>query len=478
MTSQEQLLLSNGDSTGSRSNKFVIVTLSAWKKNWLLFAGLTLGFCLFYILSQLSITETFSFRFFNYAVQNPKYSVWPEFELTPPIDDVYFRSQCAKNGKYSVTGLSDIKKEWAKSRNFLCQTLYDKFTSIFTLEARKATHNIPAPLRIKVLGWLANNNDLYKEALDQDVVHIVSEYTREHTVFNPLRDKRPVLPPEQSEESYFSDIMNSSAKNCDFCRFKSFTAEHTFGRVESKHAFSASNIFKIDTLHALLVLKKHDPLHWSLEEFLDLFQLTETWLAKAHSNNPKARYPAVIWDTLPKCGASQVHPHMHVVLDFERYHGEMEAWRKGAQDYFVAHSANYFSDLVAIYAALNLTVTYGKAVAFASLVPRKDHEVVIIAEKPNTDFYTLLYFVLRAFIDDLHKMCFSMGVGLPAIDVPEGSLPAYARVITRGYVTDLRTDISSLELFMATNVNIDPYKTIEIVRRSVEHRSEEAQLKH
>ncbi|BFZ10915.1 hypothetical protein BsWGS_13954 [Bradybaena similaris] len=471
----EQPLLLNGGNNGSRM-KCVVATVSTWKKNWLLLTGLTLGFFLFYILSQLSVTEKFRFNILNFATQNPKYSVWPGLQLRSPVDDVYFRSQCARNGKYSITGLSDIKKEWAKSRSPLCQMLYDKFTSIFTLEARKATHNIPIPLQKKVRAWLANNEDLYKEALDQDVVHIVSEFTREHTVFNPLRDKRPVVQPEKSEQDYVNEIMNSTAGNCDFCKFKTMTAEHTFGRVESKHAFSASNIFKIDTLHALLAFKKHDPLHWNLEEFIDLFQLTETWLTKAHSYNPQARYPAVIWDTLPKCGASQVHPHMHVVLDFERHHGEIEAWRKGAQDYFVAHDSNYFSDLVAVYTALNLTVTYGKAVAFASLVPRKDHEVVIIAEKPNSDFYSLLYFVLRAFIDDLHKMCFSLGIGLPAIDVAEGSLPAYARTITRGYVTDLRTDISSLELFSATNVNIDPYKTIEIVRNSVQRRLGEAQL--
>lgn len=42
---------------------------------------------------------------------------------------------------------------------------------------------------------------------------------------------------------------------------------------------------------------------------------------KAHSVFPQAQYPSLIWDVLPKCGASQVHPHMHGFLDSRQYHG-------------------------------------------------------------------------------------------------------------------------------------------------------------
>lgn len=45
--------------------------------------------------------------------------------------------------------------------------LYYKFASIFTVEARKATLNIPGPFEKKVRGWLANNAELYKEIFSQ-----------------------------------------------------------------------------------------------------------------------------------------------------------------------------------------------------------------------------------------------------------------------------------------------------------------------
>ncbi|CAL1546319.1 unnamed protein product [Lymnaea stagnalis] len=475
--SKEYLTSVSEVDTGSMLKKFTMSTVIKWKKHWLLLmCGLFLALVTFYLSSEMVINKKFNINpVETMSTDHSHYAIWPNFEKNSAVDSDFFKSTCAKNVNFSITGLVDIKKQWAKSKNSNCQALFDKFTSMFTIDARKASLSLPSLFKKKVKGWLANNEQLYQEVFDQDVIHVISEFTHEHTVFNPLRDKRPVSPPKEPENSYFSTLLKESSDNCDFCNYKDYTAEHTFGRVESKHSFSASNIFKIDTLHAILALKKHDPLHWKLEEFLDLFQLVNTWIGKANKNYPNARYPGVAWDVLPKCGASQVHPHLHVVLDLQRYPGTwvVETWRRGAQEFYEVHNSNYFSDLVAVYSALNLTVTYGTAVAFASLVPRKDHEIVVMSERASSDFYILLYFVLRGLIDDVHKMCFSMGIALPAVNVAQGKLPAYARVITRGYVTDIRADISSLEMFLATNVNIDPYKTVEIVRNSMKARIHE-----
>ena len=60
-----------------------------------------------------------------------------------------------------------------------------------------------------------------------------------------------------------------------FC--SSYTAEHLFHRIENEYAFSASNAFKVDTLHALIVLKQHDPLRWSPQSFMGLMNLSVAW---------------------------------------------------------------------------------------------------------------------------------------------------------------------------------------------------------
>ena len=93
-----------------------------------------------------------------------------------------------------------------------------------------------------------------------------------------------------------------------------------------------------------------------------------------------------------------------------------------------------------------------------------------MAESPNEDFFKMIYFVTRAFVLDLGKLCYSISLAYPRLDTPEGKIPAYAHIITRGVVSEIRSDISSFEMFLATNVNIDPYKTIKFIKDSVEKR--------
>lgn len=57
----------------------------------------------------------------------------------------------------------------------------------------------------------------------------------------------------------------------------SFTAEHDFGRVETELSFSASNIFKLDRLHAVITIKDHDPVNWSYEQYMDMMRTTLVW---------------------------------------------------------------------------------------------------------------------------------------------------------------------------------------------------------
>ncbi|KAK3769585.1 hypothetical protein RRG08_007988 [Elysia crispata] len=407
------------------------------------------------------------------GVHNIQMDVWPDFSLHL-LNHGGFKETCLpQDTELSIAGLPEFLKGWAKSSDKKCKNLYARFSAIYTVEKRYGNVKMPKSFEPKVRGWLGNKEELFKELFHQEIIHMVNTYTRETTVFNPLRDKRPVTKPKESEEDYIKRITQESRATCDFCKYKNFTAEHTFGREETKLSFTASNIFKLDTLHAVVAMKDHDPINWSFEQFMDMMLLTVKWLEKANIDEPSAVYPAIIWDLLPKSGSSQLHPHDQVFLSPNRYQGMVETWRRAAQDYFSDFQSNYFSDLVSIYSALGLVAKHRSAVVLASLTPRKDNEVIIIAAKADKDFFELIYFVLRAYIDDLKKYSFSLGGGFPAMspDAKAGRIPAFVRVITRGVTTEIRTDISALELFTATNVNIDPYKVIADIRLSVKKRA-------
>ncbi|BFZ10918.1 hypothetical protein BsWGS_13957 [Bradybaena similaris] len=397
-----------------------------------------------------------------------EYDVWTPFAVQLTSHD-WFIKNCIAKGEFTIAGIPDVLASWATAENSDCKNLYKKFTAIYTVEKRIGSVKIPETFQGQVKAWLGNIDGLYQELFHQDIIHVLNMYTRETTVFNPLRDKRPVTKPKESEEDYLARITKESALNCDFCKYKNFTAEHDFGRVETELSFSASNIFKLDRLHAVITIKDHDPVNWSYEQYMDMMRTTLVWLNKAYTNDPSALYPAIIWDLLPKSGSSQLHPHNQVFLSPNRYQGMVESWRRAGQDYFSDLHSNYFSDLITLYSALGLTVQFKSAVALASLTPRKDNEVVIIAPEADDDFFQLIYYVLRAFMDDLKKYSFSLGGGFPPMvpSVQAGRLPAFVRIITRGVMTEIRTDISALELFTATNVNIDPYKVVNVVKNSV-----------
>lgn len=80
------------------------------------------------------------------------------------------------------------------------------------------------------------------------------------------------------------------------------------------------------------------------------------------------RYPNLAWDTLPSAGASQIHPHIHLMLSPDHYHGFMEMLRSAGERYFLATGENYFNAVQEVHAVLGLVVEYGDAVAIALLV--------------------------------------------------------------------------------------------------------------
>ncbi|XP_033746374.1 uncharacterized protein LOC117331657 [Pecten maximus] len=408
---------------------------------------------------------------------NTFYTQWPRLEIPSKPSDVHtnFMEDCLQKSSLNMRldNIQQIKKQWSQATSSHCRGLYTAFTSIFTITDFPAQVVIPKTYESKVRKWLGNNDDLFQNAKLQTVLYVYNEYTKEENVFNPLREKRPIAKPDQPERQYVEELYKETQPTCDFCKYKENTAEDVFGRIESKLSFSAANTFKLGAWHTLILPKKHHPLNWTKTEYLDLTDTCLKWIDKAHSQNKAFVYPMLIMDLLPHAGASQIHPHIHAFLDRDRYQGAIENWRIGAQRYsedFPGH--NYFTDLIAIHSALGLGVTYGKAAAFASLLPKRDNEVVIISEEPCEDYFKLVYFVYRAFLDDMEKLCYSSGYAIPSLDkLSLGRIPAYTRVVTRGAVATVRSETSSLELFTSQNANTDPYRVIDYVKKSIAKRS-------
>ncbi|XP_054750031.2 uncharacterized protein LOC129255725 [Lytechinus pictus] len=246
------------------------------------------------------------------------------FSLKLPQESEWYEAQCFGkiDEKLSISTLEDTIGRWQIALHPDCVKAFHKFTTMYSISRRSGHVVIPETFQTKVLKWLGNDEELLKEVKLQYITTIFNRYTHESSVFNPLRAKRPgVSDPGEDLDRYIEELIGST-QNCDFCDFKFKTAEDTFGRIESEHAVTASNTFKYDAYHALIILKNHHPFKFSEEQFLDMFDVAMKWFLKVHSTDKQYEYPQLMWDTLPKASASQIHPHAQASVSSERHYGK------------------------------------------------------------------------------------------------------------------------------------------------------------
>jgi hypothetical protein len=66
--------------------------------------------------------------------------------------------------------------------------------------------------------------------LFQKVIQVNNYYSHEQTVFNLLRSKRPTSKTNEGIRDYIERLDIQTKKICDFCQYKTNTAEDIFGR--------------------------------------------------------------------------------------------------------------------------------------------------------------------------------------------------------------------------------------------------------
>ncbi|XP_065066688.1 uncharacterized protein LOC135692480 [Rhopilema esculentum] len=366
---------------------------------------------------------------------------------------------------------------WAQSMDSICRKLFNDFGSVYQVREKTAEVTLSETFMVKVKGWLKDNAELIEKTKKQTLVFVDNLYTQESVVFNSVRSRRPGASGGDSTD-LLKDMLEKSAKDCDFCKFKEMTAQDSFGILESKHAAIVSNAFKIEKFHGMILLKQHDPSQFTLTQFLDAMSLASKWYDKVHSLVPDYNFRHMYWDVYPRASASQVHPHLHILLGNGEYYAKWNHLHISALRYpHRNYGANYWQVMVEAHHSIGLAVQFGDAVALGYITPQKDYCTFVISRKPGLDFFKMVYFVYKAFIEDLKLYAYSSGFVFPKMKTkPENEdkeLPALFSIVYRGSLAGSRSDISSFDLFGTANVNSSPYKVIAAIRSSVEKRKDE-----
>jgi len=387
-----------------------------------------------------------------------EYSQWPPFLTDASFDINFWRKHCWNN----QSDLKTFLKKNAMSHE-ICRDVMNLMNSIYTIKTEYAKVNYPASFAEKIRKIFNNNEHLFSKALEQELYFALNKYTFEHTVYNPLRGRRPVQPPEVPVEQYLNETMESTSKSCDLCNYQNMTAIDPLGRMENRHAYSAANAFKFDQWHSMFMPRQHDITKLTFEQLKDVYTLAWKWIRAVHQQSPKHRFPTLLWDSLPHGGASQVHPHIHATVHSENYYGQFETIRYSSERYFRDYenvknhrNKNFFRSIQDIHMALNLTVSLNGLTVIVPITSRKEYDLIVLAENFDERVIRVIYQILQGYFNKLKQFSFSSCLYLPPLSPNEGDrgvTPVYFRIIPRGQVSSLLSEVSSLDLLSIYNVN-------------------------
>ncbi len=205
-----------------------------------------------------------------------------------------------------------------------------------------------------MLPWIEKQFGSPSAVEAQHIVKVTNLITLEGALFNALRAQRPME--ARAEPGVEAEIAQTGDP---FCRPEEGTPADVFGRVRGKHCLTASNVAKYDGFHGLVIFDEHNPLAFTADGVADYVETALTWARKAHSADNAARYFFFMWNCLWRAGASIIHGHAQMTLSRGLHYARVEALRRAALLYRVAHGDSYFDDLVTVHRSLGLATTCG-----------------------------------------------------------------------------------------------------------------------
>jgi hypothetical protein len=298
---------------------------------------------------------------------------------------------------------------------------------------------------------------------EQRIVQVTNLITLDGALFNDLRARRPM---ETQMAAHAQEAIDKSVGD-PFCHPNEGTPEDVFGRVRGVYGTTASNVAKYDGFHGLVIFDEHDPLRFTEEQVGDYIDTALAWAREAHSVDNEARYFFFMWNCLWKSGASIIHGHAQMTLSRGMHYARVEHLRRSALLYRLAHSTNYFEDLLSIHESLGLGFKHGSVRGCAYLAPIKEKEVLLVSPTINGDLKHAIYKVLDTFVHKLSVQSFNLALYRSPIDSVQedwSEFPVVVRIVDRGDLGNRTADIGAMELYASSVISSDPFRVAEQLR--------------
>jgi hypothetical protein len=316
--------------------------------------------------------------------------------------------------------------------------------------------------------WIRQQFGSVDAVTRQKIVRVTNMVTYEGTLFNRLRDFRPI----ETKEKGGIDVQLVDAGEDDLFGYpEEDTPEDLFGRVVGKHCVTASNIAKYDGLHGLVIFNDFNPLHFSREQVIDYIDVAWEWAKRAQAKQPQARYFFFAWNCLWRAGASIYHGHAQVMVTRDRHYAKIEGLRQVALSYKQNYGSNYFGDLFQVHHSIGCAAEKEGVRILAHLTPFRDNEVILMSDELNLSLKVRIYEVLACLRDRVGVTSFNLGMVTPPLSETEErweGFPVMVWVIDRGEPNSRASDISSMEIYASSVVSSDPFELAGQLRQCLD----------
>ncbi len=338
---------------------------------------------------------------------------------------------------------------------------------IFAIEVAHGT--VVAP---ETMGeWVARQFGSLDAVQRQTIVRITNRYTLEASIFNPLRAARPA-PARSSDAALDAWVAADLASFDPFAVPLRDTPANAFGRIIGRSSVSAANIAQFAENHGLVIFDAAHPLHFDHARLADAFDVARRWFIAAHAHDPEASIPLLIWNCLPRSGASLAHGHMQLVLHRGMPYARREAWRRAEVGY-QAHG-DYLATLAQVHHALELAIPLAGATVFAHLTPLRAHELIGLLDVPplgTDDAGEYLADIVTPLLQRMIARCgtrsFNLALAFPPLGASEFAWPSQhtiLRIADRGDPLAIRNDWAAMELYATGCIATDPFLTAAQLR--------------
>jgi hypothetical protein len=301
----------------------------------------------------------------------------------------------------------------------------------------------------------------------QPIVHVFNRITGQATLFNAVRALRPI---EAKGEGDLAKEIEAAKAKCSFCRPLELTPANTFGRIGE--AKTCANVAAYDGYHGLVIFEDHSPLRFRHDEFspaevAGLLATSKAWAEKAHAEDPQARFFFLMWNCLWKAAASIIHGHAQMTVGRKFHYGKVERLRRDALAYAAKYGSNYFDDFVKVHEGLGLATRYGSVAALAHLVPAKEREIILVADRfESPDLPQALWRALKVYAAQDVKS-YNLAVYMPPLGGPDPEwkgFPCLVHLVDRGDLGAKTADVGAMEMYASAVVSADPFQLAEAMK--------------